>query len=1170
MRRTTLLVGTAVAALAVTVACNDETTAPKSDVVSRPNLFTSASSDNFEQCANNTVKQNPDVLDPCSWIHSVLGKQNSRYGEGEAIAERMVLNGLSTASGNTHTLTFTYGVRKGNPPADHGNYDLIVGYDATLGALANVCLANDAAIGVICDTGTDQLLPGVNHRALAIPKATFTADPSATSLGLKSIIDAAYDAFLAAHPVSVTDPSGGVRVDIFGGTITGFSNVKYVAVGGDIEATFAVTFTAERSDVMLAWGGRFASSVQWGEGHGAAGQSGSPFHFKMVSITDAGQTIGIGALGNNVSGNVIEILPPALSLTKLPETQTVSAGAPFSWTVTLHNAGPGAAVGAVINDALPVVDGITYTLDAENSDASCSLVSNVLECGPQDLASGADLVAKIDAATTPTTAVCAAGTITNTATGQAAGTTTIQKQATVTLECGNLSLAKLPASQTVNAGAGFSWTVTLTNAGPGTAFNAVISDALPVVAGIAYTLDAANSDATCSLTGTTLECGEKDLVKDATLVAKIDATTSPTAAACAAGTITNTATGQATGTAVIERQATVTLECGKLALTKLPASQTIDAGQPFSWTVTLTNEGPGSLLAGVINDALPVVDGVAYTLDPSSDASCSLMGSTLECGPKDLAKDATIAAKINATTSVTTAVCAAGTITNTATGDATALAQVTKSATVTLNCPNLQITKTPDQAGDAGYVVLPGGTATFKITVKNIGAGAATNVVITDPLPNGVLTWAADQDECSVSSGNLTCSGGDLLTLAAGASFIVNVSATIPTDYLVPTGTGTAVEPLVVTDGNLIVNGSDVVDWANAGIVCVTTGCQLDASGSTDNSFGQGTKEDTPVPTVVTGSIPPNKSDLTRFYVTSRKVAVGGSTHDFLYLAWERVQEPSGTTNMDFEINQHPITQLSANGVTVVRKAGDILVKFDLAQGGTNPVLGFHRWVTSGACEASGAKAPCWGPVQSLAGAFEASINQVQVTDPIAPNAPRTLSERTFGEAGIDLQASGIFQPGVCLNFGSAYLKSRSSDSFTAAIKDFVAPAAVSVQVCQDKLLNNTASAAADGLTAVSDNGQIKVVAPTALLFTDPANLRFAQAGVAGTFPTGVLSPSVGSTGVASTGFVPAADALEASGRRQMRRPADRQASVAVQVGRGARLAQPHRAMPVAHRPMAA
>jgi hypothetical protein len=36
----------------------------------------------------------------------------------------------------------------------------------------------------------------------------------------------------------------------------------------------------------------------------------------------------------------------------------------------------------------------------------------------------------------------------------------------------------------------------------------------------------------------------------------------------------------------------------------------------------------------------------------------------------------------------------------------------------------------------------------------------------------------------------------------------------------------------------------------------------------------------------------------------------------------------------------------------------------------------------------------------------------------------------------------------VCLSFGSAYLKSRSSDSFTAALKDFVPPIAVNISNC--------------------------------------------------------------------------------------------------------------------------
>ena len=1308
MKRTTTFVGMALGALALTIACNDQPVAPPGAERPGVNLLSSVSSSDFQQCANADPGPN------CHWINSVLNAEKSQYAEGEAIAERFGLHGLSTAAGqDEHTLVFKYGFLKGNPPDHHGNYDLIVGYDATLGStVANVCLGETAPVTAFC-TGSalKPAFAGTNHTAAVIPLAKFTNSiaPNSFMSPYKPIIEAAYASFLAANP-------GGIRFDVFGGEVVSFGDVVYTLGGSDILATFTVTFKAypvAQGDVLLAWGGRFASSVEWGAGHGAAGQSGSPFHFKMESISDyvtskgvtTLQTIGIGALGNNVSGNVVQIAPPSLGITKTPASQTVSAGSPFSWTVTLSNTGAGPASNAVINDNLPTIAGVTYALGA-GSDATCSLTNNVLECGPKDLLTGESMIAVIDATTTAGQG-CGAGTVTNTATGQATGTTTVQAQATVTLECGSLSLAKTPTSQTVDAGQPFSWTVTLTNAGPGTAFNAVINDNLPVVTGITYALDA-SSDATCSLAANVLECGTKDLAKDATLVAKINATTTPTTAVCAAGTITNTATGQADGSTAIQSQATVVLDCGSLSITKTPVSQTIDAGQPFSWTVTLTNAGPGSALAAVINDNLPAVDGIVYSLDASSAASCSLTAGVLECGPTDLAKDATIVAKINATTtpttalctagtitntatgdatalsqvtaqanvtfqcgslsitktpasqtidagqpfswtvtlkndgpggavaavindtppavsgivysldassdatcsltagvlecgpsalakdativakinattSVTAAVCAAGTITNTATGDATALSQVTAQATVTLNCPDLQITKTPDEEGDDGYEVSPGGTATFKIEVKNIGAGVATNVLITDPLPNGVLEWTPDQTECSVTSGSLSCSGGDLATLAAGASFIVNVSAEIPTDYLVPTGTGNAVAPLVASDGNLAAPGTEV-DWANAGIVCQTTGCKLDASGATDNSFGNGTKEDTPVPSVVTGSIPPNKSDLTRFYATSRKVAVSGSTHDFLYLAWERVQDPSGTTNMDFEINQNPTTQLSTNGVTVDRKAGDVLIKYDLSRGGTNPTLGFHRWVTAAtadgktpaqACQASNTF-PCWGKVQAIGvGAFQASINSAQELDPIPPPVDgRTLSARTFGEAGIDLQGSGIFQPGVCLNFGSAYLKSRSSDSFTAAVKDFVAPVTLSVQVCQNKLLNNTASAAADGLAAESDDGQIKVVAPTASLFTDPANVRFAQAGVAGTLPTGAVSTGAVSTGVVSTGvgtasvasagvasinFVPAVAAFDAGGRSEVRRAGRTPARAAERVGRG----EPRRAQPL-------
>jgi hypothetical protein len=184
----------------------------------------------------------------------------------------------------------------------------------------------------------------------------------------------------------------------------------------------------------------------------------------------------------------------------------------------------------------------------------------------------------------------------------------------------------------------------------------------------------------------------------------------------------------------------------------------------------------------------------------------------------------------------------------------------------------------------------------------------------------------------------------------------------------------------------------------------------------------------------VSGSIPPQKSDLLNFGGYLETVG----TQSFLNLYWHRVQEPNGTTNMDFEFNQS--TTLSGNGVTPVRTAGDVLVQYDLAQGETNPMF-VSRWIdgseaaTADDCEAAN-RLPCWDPRENLTAAGDAtgSINTTAIpaaeSDGLGP-----ISARTFGEAQLDFDA--ITGAG-CVGFGSAYLKSRSSDSFMASAHPWV------------------------------------------------------------------------------------------------------------------------------------
>src|SRR5215217_5849785 len=177
------------------------------------------------------------------------------------------------------------------------------------------------------------------------------------------------------------------------------------------------------------------------------------------------------------------------------------------------------------------------------------------------------------------------------------------------------------------------------------------------------------------------------------------------------------------------------------------------------------------------------------------------------------------------------------------------------------------------------------------------------------------------------------------------------------------------------TNANLKVDDpAPSIDWAG---VSETRKADV-ASGSGDDSFGQGTKEDTAVPTVVSGSIPPNKSDLLNFGVYLETNANGAR---FLNLFWHRVQEPNGTTNMDFEFNQS--STISANGKTPARTSGDLLIQYDLSQGGTNPVLFLSKWIavgdpgkTAADCEASNSL-PCWSKKLNLTAQGDAtgSIN---------------------------------------------------------------------------------------------------------------------------------------------------------------------------------------------------
>ena len=281
-----------------------------------------------------------------------------------------------------------------------------------------------------------------------------------------------------------------------------------------------------------------------------------------------------------------------------------------------------------------------------------------------------------------------------------------------------------------------------------------------------------------------------------------------------------------------------------------------------------------------------------------------------------------------------------------------------------------------------------------------------------------------------------------LLPIAAAALLAIPIAATA-THSLATLGTSTFE---IDTDANFKVDHPGptppaMIDWASES----ERSAPDTLSGAGDESFGQGTKEDTAAPVIVDGSIPPNKSDLKYFGVHEE----GSTGNGYLNMFWSRVQDPTGTTNMDFEFNRltctpneapEPLTpptdtDCSANGLTPKRSNNDMLITYDLSNGGVNAQLSIRRWSDA---------QQRWGASNPFGTDAVGTINTTSI-DAGDADGKGAHSPRTFGEAQIDLSA--IFTQG-CEAFGSVYLKSRSSDSFTSAVKDFVPPIDVNITNC--------------------------------------------------------------------------------------------------------------------------
>lgn len=310
-----------------------------------------------------------------------------------------------------------------------------------------------------------------------------------------------------------------------------------------------------------------------------------------------------------------------------------------------------------------------------------------------------------------------------------------------------LSIVKTPdipgAGSLITAGDTATFTILLTNLGPGPALGVTIDDALPGPLTWSFV---STTVGTCNpIVGNVLHCDVGDLTEGASVTVVVNAPTSVALCTPVTGqataqflNVTNGgAIGSATNAATVTDPGSIACQTPNILISKTPdvpgAGSLITAGDTATFTIVLTNQGPGTAHGVTLTDQLP--GPLTWSLFSSSLPGCAaIVGNLLTCNFGDLTAGQAVTVVVTAPTNATLCTPAAGQvnalfnndINGGAIGTALNAIQVVDAGTIACQTLQVQISTTPnpstallgatlnDSATLAGGVN-PTGTITFNL-----------------------------------------------------------------------------------------------------------------------------------------------------------------------------------------------------------------------------------------------------------------------------------------------------------------------------------------------------------------------------------------------------------------------------------------------------------------------
>ncbi len=219
-----------------------------------------------------------------------------------------------------------------------------------------------------------------------------------------------------------------------------------------------------------------------------------------------------------------------------------------------------------------------------------------------------------------------------------------------------------------------------------------------------------------------------------------------------------------------------------------------------------------------------------------------------------------------------------------------------------------------------------------------------------------------------------------------------------------------------------------------------------------DTAFVSGLKEQEPYTwdfTTEDGGVSPAKANILDAW--SAVDQPGADT--FLYLAFTRATG-NGDTFVAFELNRDGRLWDNGRAKIPCRRTGDLLVVVEAHGNGNGVDVLLERWRTTEADPATGCARR--GELTRATGVDPNSEQGAVNLGPIASRLPGSYAPgstiagaRVFGEVALNLSKlvdADFHDP--CLAFGSIWMHSRSSDSVSANLQDYLAPRPLIVRSC--------------------------------------------------------------------------------------------------------------------------